>query len=58
MALSPKMLAVIQKVDAAEAAYFAGLKARAKREAANVRALKAAKKTQAAKRLKAEKPPS
>jgi hypothetical protein len=50
MTLSPKMLAVIQKVDAAEAEYFAGLKASAERDAEHVHALKAAKKAQAAKK--------
>jgi hypothetical protein len=33
MALSPKMLAIIEKVDAADAAYSAGLRATAKEEA-------------------------
>ena len=33
MALSPKMLAIIEKVDAADAAYSAGLLATAKEEA-------------------------
>jgi len=33
MALSPKMLAVLRKVDAARAAHFAGLRESAKREA-------------------------
>jgi len=58
MALSPKMLAVIQKVDAAEAEYFAGLKASAERDAEHVRAQKAAKKTQAATKPAITKPPT
>jgi hypothetical protein len=33
MAISPKMLAIIEKVDAADAAYSAGLRATAKEEA-------------------------
>ena len=33
MAISAKMLAVVQKVDAAREAYFAGLRETAKREA-------------------------
>jgi hypothetical protein len=33
MALSPKMQAIIEKVDAADAAYSAGLRATAKEEA-------------------------
>lgn len=33
MPLSPKMLAIIEKVDAADAAYSAGLRATAKEEA-------------------------
>ena len=33
MAISPKMLAIIEKVDAADAAYSAGLLATAKEEA-------------------------
>jgi len=33
MALSPRMLAIIEKVDAADAAYSAGLRATAKEEA-------------------------
>jgi len=33
MAISPKMLAVLQKVDAARAEFFAGLRESAKREA-------------------------
>jgi len=32
MALSPKMLAVLKKADAANAAYFAALREKAKRE--------------------------
>jgi len=52
------MLAVIQKVDAAEAEYFAGLKASAERDAEHVRAQKAAKKTQAATKPAITKPPT
>jgi hypothetical protein len=44
MALSPKMLAVLQKVDAARAEFFAGLRARTKRDAERVRAQNAARK--------------
>ena len=50
MAISPKMLAVLQKVDAARAEHFAGLRETAKQEA-QMRAK--AKKAQAAKK----KPP-
>jgi hypothetical protein len=43
MAISPKMLAVLRKVDAARAEHFAGLRESAKREAeAKVRAKKRA----------------
>ncbi len=44
MALSPKMLAVIQKVDAAEAEFFAALRASAERGAEHERVQKAARK--------------
>lgn len=51
MAISPKMLAVLQKVDAKREEHFANLRERGKQEAAaKVRAKKAAKKTQAAKK--------
>jgi hypothetical protein len=43
MAISPKMLALIQKIEAADAEHFAGLRASAKREAqAKARAKKRA----------------
>ena len=49
MAISPKMLAVLRKVDAARAEHFAGLRASAEQDAERARARKAAaKKTQAA----------
>jgi hypothetical protein len=57
MAISPKMLAVLQKVDAARAEHFAGLRASAERDAEQTRAQKAAKKTQAAKKIPTKKPP-
>ena len=57
MAISPKMLAVLRKVDAARAAHFAGLRASAERAAEQVRAQKAAKKTQATKKPPMKKPP-
>jgi hypothetical protein len=44
MALSPKMLAVLKKVDAARAELFAGFRASTKRDAEQVRAQKAARK--------------
>jgi hypothetical protein len=56
MAISPKMLAILQKVDAASVEHFADLRARAERDAERVRAQKAAKKTQAAKKLPSKKP--
>ena len=58
MAISPKMLAVLQKVDAARAEHFAGLRASAERDAEQVRAQKAAKKAQAAKKKSPIKKPS
>ena len=57
MAISPKMLAILQKVDAARVEHFADLRASAERDAERGRAQKAAKKTQAAKKPQA-KPPS
>jgi len=57
MAISAKMLAVLQKVDAARAEHFAGLRASAARDAAQARAQKAAKKAQAAKKPAIKKPP-
>jgi hypothetical protein len=44
MALSHRMLAVLQKVDAASAKFFAGLRASTKRDAERVRAQNAARK--------------
>jgi hypothetical protein len=43
MALSPKMLAVLQKVEAARAEFFAGLQASTERDAEQERAQKAAR---------------
>jgi hypothetical protein len=51
MAISPRMLAVLQKVDAARAEYFAGLRKTAKQEAEA--RTKAAKKKRAASRAAA-----
>jgi hypothetical protein len=51
MAISPKMLAILQKVDAARVEHFADLRASAERDAERLRARKtAAKKAQAAER--------
>jgi hypothetical protein len=44
MALSPKMLAILNKVDAARAEFFAGLRASAERDAEQEQAQKAARK--------------
>ncbi len=52
------MLAVLQKVDAARAEHFAGLRASAERDAEQVRAQKAAKKVQAATKPPIKKPPT
>jgi hypothetical protein len=57
MAISPKMLAVLQKVDAARAEHFDGLRASAARDAEQARAQKAAKKAQAAKKPPIKKAP-
>jgi hypothetical protein len=56
MAISPKMLAILQKVDAARVEHFADLRASAERDAERGRAQKAAKKTQAAKKLPSKTP--
>jgi hypothetical protein len=44
MAISPKMLAVLKKVDAVRAEHFAGLRASAERDAEQEHAQKAARK--------------
>ena len=53
MAISAKMMAVLQKVDAAREAYFDGLRESAKQDAARARTAKAMK-TQAARRRAAQ----
>jgi hypothetical protein len=55
MAISPKMLAVLQKVDAAEAEYFAALRTKAMKE--RLRTEKAKKELAAKKKLPIKKPP-
>lgn len=55
MAISPKMLAVVQKVDAAEAEYFAELRIRAVKD--RVRIEKAKRALAAKKKPAIKKPP-
>ena len=55
MAISPKMLAVLQKVDAAEAEYFAALRTKARND--RLRLEKAKKGLAAKKRPPIKKPP-